>query len=123
MELFESELHVMNLLWDRGDLTAKEIAAFLAESIGWNKNTTYTVIKKCVNKGYIERCGRNYLCHALIQRKEAQKGAVQGVVNRLFGGSEVGLITSLLGDGTLSETELNEIERMINNKNEVNNKK
>lgn len=45
IKMYESELHVMEVLWERGDLPAKEIAGVLNEKIGWNKNTTYTVIK------------------------------------------------------------------------------
>ena len=49
-KLFDSELKVMEVLWREGSMTAGNIAAILAEEIGWNRNTTYTVIKKCVEK-------------------------------------------------------------------------
>lgn len=48
MKLFDSEWKVMEVLWQENDRTAKEISLRLADSIGWNKNTTYTVIKKCI---------------------------------------------------------------------------
>ena len=43
MKLFDSEWKVMEVLWQENDRTAKEISLRLADSIGWNKNTTYTV--------------------------------------------------------------------------------
>ena len=46
IKLFDSELKVMEVLWREGDLTAGQIAGILKEEIGWNRNTTYTVIKK-----------------------------------------------------------------------------
>ena len=49
MKLFDSEWKVMEVLWRENDLTAKEVSLRLAESIGWNKNTTYTVLKKCID--------------------------------------------------------------------------
>ena len=55
IKLFDSEIKVMEVLWKEGDLTAKQLADILSEKIGWNKNTTYTVIKKCISKGAIER--------------------------------------------------------------------
>ena len=58
MKLFDSEWKVMEVLWRENDRTAKELSLRLAESIGWNKNTTYTVIKKCIDKGAIERRSR-----------------------------------------------------------------
>ena len=46
MKLFDSELRVMELLWKKGELSAKELAEILAQQTGWSKTTTYTVIKK-----------------------------------------------------------------------------
>lgn len=50
IKLFDSELKVMDVLWKEGDKTAKQISDILKEEIGWNMNTTYTVIKKCMAK-------------------------------------------------------------------------
>ena len=44
MKLFDSEWKVMEVLWQEGDTTAKALSLRLADSAGWNKNTTYTVI-------------------------------------------------------------------------------
>ena len=55
MKLFASEQKVMEVLWRKGDLHAGRIAEILNDEIGWNRNTTYTVIKKCIEKGAIER--------------------------------------------------------------------
>ena len=57
-KLFESESKVMEIIWDRGPVSAKEISLIAADTIGWNKNTTYTVIKKLEAKGFITIPGR-----------------------------------------------------------------
>ena len=44
--LFESEAKLMEILWERGPLPAKEVSLIAADTIGWNKNTTYTILKK-----------------------------------------------------------------------------
>ena len=44
--LFDSELKVMETLWENGELSAKQIAELLRQQIGWSKTTTYTVLKK-----------------------------------------------------------------------------
>ncbi len=51
VKLFDSELKVMSVLWQEGDLTAKRISDILKEETGWNMNTTYTLIKRCIKKG------------------------------------------------------------------------
>ena len=55
VKLFDSELKVMDVLWREGDVTAKYIADILTGELGWNKNTTYTLIKRCMKKGAIAR--------------------------------------------------------------------
>ena len=69
VKLFDSELKVMNVLWNEGDCTAKHISNVLKDEIGWNMNTTYTLIKRCIKKGAIERSEPNFMCHALIPRE------------------------------------------------------
>lgn len=53
IKLFDSEIKVMEVLWKEGDLTAKQLADILSEKIGWNKNTTYTVIKNVSPRGLL----------------------------------------------------------------------
>ena len=72
VKLFDSELKVMDVLWKEGDMPAKQVSDILKETTGWNMNTTYTVIKKCIAKGAIERREPNFLCHALIARDVVQ---------------------------------------------------
>lgn len=61
MKLFESELKVMELLWQRGEATARDIAEALGKQTGWSKTTSYTVLKKCVDRG-AARAARPRLC-------------------------------------------------------------
>ena len=50
IKLFDSELKVMCVLWNEGDTTAKHISDVLKKEIGWNMNTAYTLIKRCIKK-------------------------------------------------------------------------
>lgn len=113
MKLFASEWNVMTVLWQEGDLPAREIAARLGASIGWNKNTTYTVIKKCVEKGAIERREPNFLCHAQITQAEARQNEAGALLDQVFGGSASLLFASLLDSRRLSEEELARLRRLV----------
>ena len=73
IKLFDSELKVMDILWKEGDTSAKDIAEILNRQVGWSKTTTYTVIKKCINKGATGRSEPGFICRALISRKEVQE--------------------------------------------------
>ena len=68
IKLYDSELKVMEILWKEGELTAGHIAKILKEEIGWNRNTTYTVIKKCIEKGADRKSTRLNSSHKVQSR-------------------------------------------------------
>lgn len=113
MKLFDSELRVMEELWDKGPLTAGEIAATLLEKTGWKRNTTYTVIKKCIAKGAIRREEPKFICVPLITREEAQQAETQDLIGRMFGGSRTKFFAAMLGNDGLSPEEISELKEMI----------
>ena len=113
-KLFDSELKVMDILWRKGDLTAKKISDLLHEQVGWNINTTYTLIKRCIAKGAILRQEPNFLCHALISREEVQRQETDELVNKVFDGSVDLLFASLLGREDLSSEEIARLKALVN---------
>lgn len=112
--LFDSERKVMEVIWKEGDVTAKQISLTLRDTIGWNKNTTYTVIKKCIQKGFIERLEPNFVCRALLSKEQAVQDDTREFVNRVFDGSVPLLFSALLSQKALSKKELEELKQMIN---------
>jgi len=113
MKLFDSELKVMEVLWEQEPRSAKEIVDLLSQRIGWNKNTTYTVIKKCIAKGAIERSEPNFLCHALIARDVVQAAETEELLHKLFDSSPDLLFASLLGHQKLSKAQIDNLRRMV----------
>ena len=113
IKLFDSELKVMDVLWRSGDTTAKEISEILKKEIGWNMNTTYTVIKKCITKGAIERTEPRFMCHALIQKSEVQQAETEELMDKLFDGSPELLFASLLNSKKLSQDQLERLRRIV----------
>lgn len=113
IKLFDSELKVMDVLWNDGDLTAKKISDILKDEIGWNMNTTYTVIKKCIAKGAIERSEPNFMCHALIAKETVQKAETEELIDKLFDGSADLLFASLLGGKRLSTDQIEKLRQIV----------
>lgn len=113
IKLFDSELKVMDVLWREGDTTAKQISNILNETIGWNMNTTYTVIKKCIAKGAIERREPNFLCHALIAKDVVQASETEELLHKLFDNSPDLMFASLLGHQKLSKEQIERLRRMV----------
>ena len=72
-KLYDSERKVMEVLWDGGDMSAKELSQRLQAQVGWSKSTTYTILKKCIDKQILARTDPGFLCHALVSREEVQE--------------------------------------------------
>ena len=113
VKLFDSELKVMDVLWREGDLPAKAIAKTLTEEIGWNVNTTYTLIKRCIAKEAIERSEPGFMCHALVSKEQVQQEETQELIDKVFDGSADKLFASLLGGRRISREQLMQLRSMI----------
>lgn len=113
IKLFDSELKVMDVLWSYGELTAKQVAEILAKQIGWNKNTTYTVINKCISKGVIERLEPNFRCRATIPKHVVQESETNDLINKLFNGSADLLFASLLNKKILSQDKIDKLKQIV----------
>ena len=115
-KLFDSEAKVMEILWEKGPLSAKEISLIAADTIGWNKNTTYTIIKKLEAKGFIRRDEPGFICTPLVSQSEIQKSEAESLVNKFFGGSRKALFSALLEDEKLTDAEIDELKKLIDNR-------
>lgn len=113
VKLFDSELKVMEVLWREGEISAGKIAKILAEETGWNRNTTYTVIKKCIEKGAVERIEPKFICRAAITKEEVQEYETKELIERMFGGSKQQLFAALLSGDTITAGELKQLRDMI----------
>ena len=113
-KLFDSELKVMELIWANEPISAKELSILADKEFGWNKNTTYTVVKKIEAKGYIKRSDPGFVCSSLISRKDVCVSETKGLIDRLFGGSKKALFSSLIEDENLTQKEIDELRELIN---------
>lgn len=112
-KLFDSELKVMEPLWEGGPQTAGELAKRLAAAVGWNRNTTYTVIKKLIDKGAVSRSDPGFLCTPLITREEVQRQETDSLISRLFGGSATQFLSAFLSERDLTPAEADQLRELI----------
>lgn len=116
-KLFDSELKVMEILWKEGDTSAKKIAELLQTQTGWSKTTTYTVIKKCIDKNAIERMEPNFICRAQITKEEVQQYETEELIDKMYGGAADQLVASLIGQKRLSPSEIQRLKQLIDDLN------
>lgn len=113
VKLYDSELKIMGVLWREGDVTAKHISDVMKEETGWNMNTTYTLIKRCIKKGAVERSEPHFMCHALISKEEVQKAETEELVNKVYDGSVDKLFAALLGSRKLSARQIERLKQIV----------
>ncbi|MBR2987200.1 MAG: BlaI/MecI/CopY family transcriptional regulator [Clostridia bacterium] len=111
--LFDSELKIMLLVWESEPISAKDLSLLAKELFGWNKNTTYTVIKKAEAKGYLVREDPGFICRSLISKQDVRKKETKALLQKLFGGSKAALITMLLEEGTLTQAEKDSLRQLL----------
>ena len=112
-KLFDSELRVMEPLWADGPQSAGELAKKLAASAGWNRNTTYTVIKKLVDKGAGSRADPGFLCAPRVSREDVQRAETDNLITRLFGGSNSQFLSAFFSGRELTPAEAGELRSLI----------
>ena len=115
-KLFDSEAKVMEIIWEKGPVSAKEVSLIAAERIGWNKNTTYTIIKKLEAKGFIRRDEPGFMCTPLVSQLQVQKAEAASLIRKVFGGSRKALFSALMADEPFSEAEIEALRKMIENR-------
>ena len=112
-KLFDSEKKVMEVLWEHGTMTAGDVVKILKETIGWNRNTTYTVMKKCIAKGAVERTEPHFTCTPLITREQVQAYETNELVDKMFDGSREKFFAAFLNGSKLSEEEVKSLKDMV----------
>ena len=113
IRLHEGELNIMELLWSNKVLAAKDIAKIIKEYIGWEKNTTYTVINRLIDKGAIKREDPGFFCRATISKRTVQQIETKALLDKVYNGSLNNFFTEYLKNQTLRPAEIMELERII----------
>lgn len=113
IKLFDSELKLMEILWEKQPVSARDLSLIATQSLGWNKNTTYTVIKKLVAKKYIRRSEPGFICTAIIHKEEVAAAETKNLIEKLFEGSRKAFFAAFIQEGSLTEEELCEMKKLI----------
>jgi predicted transcriptional regulator len=111
--LYDRELEVMQVLWERGPSTVTEVKTALTDEMAYN--TVLTVLRRLEDKGYVshEEEGRAHRYLPLLEPQQVQESALERLMGRLFGGSPEQLLTHLVSGRKLSEAELRRVKQLV----------
>jgi predicted transcriptional regulator len=107
------EMDVMNVLWRLGSGTVSEVQKALSDDLAYT--TVLTILRTLEKKGHLrhETEGRAHRFLPLVQKEEAQEGAVQRVTRKLFSGSPELLMAHLLNERGLTEEQLRRLRALV----------
>ena len=109
------ELVVLNIVWDRGPCTARQVWTVLNEKRKRHYTSVNSLLNTMADKGLLTRhCDRRaFLYEANIAREKTQRQLVQDLLGRAFEGSPSGLVLQVLDHCDPSPEEMDRIAQMI----------
>ena len=115
----ESELEILNILWQRDLATVREVHEELAKTKDVGYTTTLKLMQIMHEKGLVKRdeSMRTHVYQPAVNREKTQKHLLNKMIDSLFGGSSTQLVLQALGNGDqkVSAEELEKIQNLINN--------
>jgi len=110
------ELEVMLIVWDLGECTSGDVIEAYRKRRELAPSTLRNVLAKLRAKGYLKpvpTIGRGFLLRPTVQRQVVANHSIKTLLGSLFQGSPQQAIASLLDASTVTNDELDEIRRMI----------
>lgn len=112
-----AELDVLACLWQRGPSTAAEIRQQLRDYRPMAHGSILTLLTRLMDRKLVTRKksgqGKSYLYASAREPEPALARLVRDFAQRIFGGSRVAMLASLLDAGAPSATELQEMRRLL----------
>ena len=112
--LTDHELRLMEVLWAKKRATVAEVTAALPPPV-LAYNTVLSTLRTLEQKGHVahDELGRAFTYHALVQRDDAAKSAVNHVLTRFFENSPNALAMTLLDDVPLRDADRGQIRELL----------
>jgi BlaI family penicillinase repressor len=111
----ESELEILQVIWEKGQCTVRDVHEELAQTKDAGYTTTLKLMQIMHDKGLVERdtTAKTHLYKALITRGQAQNTAIDKIISTVFNGSSSQLIMQVLSNQQASKEELEMIKNYL----------
>ena len=106
-----AEAKFAEIIWERAPVSSGELVRLSGERLGWKKSTVYTVLRRLCDKGLFRNEGGTV--SALVDRASYEEGQSRQFVRESFGGSLPAFLAAFTARKKLTEAELGELQRLI----------
>lgn len=112
-KLGEIEMKFAELIWENEPLSSGELAKLSEEALKWKKSTTYTILKRICDRGLFQNEGG--IVTSLVSKQEFLSKQTTRFVEETFQGSLPGFVAAFTSERRLSEEEILELQKIIEN--------
>ena len=111
----ESEMEILQVLWEKGPSTVREIHDILSHTKETGYTTTLKLMQIMNEKGLLNRNddSKSHIYTSAVKKESIQKQAVNKMINGLFKGSPAKLVMHALGNHRASKEEILEIKKYL----------
>jgi predicted transcriptional regulator len=112
----EAELEILQILWERGACTVRDVHEVLCQRGGTGYTTALKMLQIMLDKGLVARdeSQRAHVYRATVSKERTQRRFLSDMLQRVFDGSPSRLVLQALGDHKASREELREIRALLN---------
>jgi predicted transcriptional regulator len=111
----DAELAILQVLWERGPSTVRQVQAVLEAERRTGYTTTLKLMQIMFEKGLLGRddSNRSHVYTALVTRQKTQRRLIGDLLEHVFAGSAQQLVMQALAVKKSTPAELREIRKLI----------
>ena len=111
----DSELEILNILWEKGPSTVREVHEMLEKSKDAGYTTTLKLMQIMHEKALLKRdaANKSHVYTANVSQEKTQGQLVKRMIDNVFNGSASQLVMQALGNHKPNAAELNEIKKYL----------
>jgi BlaI family transcriptional regulator, penicillinase repressor len=115
MRLSSTEWTVMNVVWERQPVTARDVHDQVTDETGWAFDTVRTILNRLAKKGALKSELRNGTAYftPLLSREEARQSALSWIAEKAFGGAREAMMQFLVSRHDLSTAERETLRKLL----------
>ncbi|MEL7835086.1 BlaI/MecI/CopY family transcriptional regulator [Fodinibius sp. Rm-B-1B1-1] len=113
--LGETEMEVLNHVWDLGEATVKQVRKRILKERDVAYTTIMTVMKNLADKGFLKyrKDGVTYVYSSAQKPESVRSNIITNLMKKAFKGSPKELVQALVNSDDLNSEDLAEIKNLI----------
>ncbi len=117
-QISDAEWQVMQVVWEKGSVTAAEVIAAVTPATCWRHRTIRTLLARLVEKGVLaaEADGNRYVYRAVIDRSSCVRDESRSFLKRVFGGDAAELLVHFVRGADLPPEQIEELKKLLDEK-------